>query len=81
LRQGGEDCLNDSVKVFHDLVIPESDDAIALFGEIRRSSGVATKPKGVAVLLTIEFNDEPQGVIREIRNIGADRGLAPEMSL
>ena len=40
-------------------MIPESDDAIALFGEIRGPFSVAPKPNGVAVLLTIEFNDEP----------------------
>jgi hypothetical protein len=59
LRHGSEDCLNDSVEIFRDLVIPESDDAIALFCEIRGPFGVAPKPNGVAVLLTIEFNDEP----------------------
>jgi hypothetical protein len=62
-------------------VIPESDDAIALFGEIRGPSSVATKPKRMAVLLTIELNDETKGVIREIRDIGADRCLTPEMSM
>jgi hypothetical protein len=62
-------------------VIPESDDAIALFGEIRGPSSIATKPKRMAVLLTIELNDETKGVIREIRDIGAYRGLAPEMSM
>ncbi len=33
------------------------------------------------MLLTVELNHEPQGVIREIRDIGSDGCLAREMSL
>jgi hypothetical protein len=62
-------------------VVPKTNDAVALFGKIRRAPSVATKPDALAVLLTVELDDEPQGVIREIRDIRADRGLAPEMSL
>jgi hypothetical protein len=81
LRHGSEDCLNNPIEIFDDLVIPEADNAIALFGEIRGPSSVATKPKRMTVLLTIKLNDETKGVIREIRDIGADRCLAPEMSV
>ncbi len=44
LRHCGEDCLNDSVEIFHDLVVPKAKDTIALFGKIRGAFSVPTKP-------------------------------------
>ena len=78
---GSEDRLDDSVEIFGDLVIPESKNAVALFIQIYGAPGIAAKSQTLAMLLTVELHDEPQGMMREIRKIWADRGLPAEMSL
>jgi len=81
LRHHREDRLNNAVEVLFDLIVPKAKHMIAVFIQIGGSAIVMTKSGDVPVLLTIELDDEPKGMIGEIRHIGADWGLAAEMTL
>ncbi len=55
-RRGGEDCLPNACNIFQHFVIPETQDAVAMFEEPTIADGVAP---ALGVLSAIHFDNEP----------------------
>ncbi len=59
--------------------VGKAQNAITLTAKILIALGVVSFTVGKAMLLTIDFDDEAPRKAAKIRNVGADRDLAPEM--
>ncbi len=68
--------LQNAIEMVDDIVVPESDDAIAATMQINCTAFVI---QTVGVLTSVDFDDEPQFVARKIREEGTDRRLSTKM--
>jgi len=73
------DHVQNAVRILNDVVVPKSQDAIALAFEPARPHIVASGIFCFAVLRAIEFDDEPSGHAGEIGDVVSNRHLAAEM--
>lgn len=69
-----------SVNVPGNVIIPESQNAVAFGLQLIRALNIASPIGFFAVLRAINFNDELCGHAGEIRNVRADDDLAPEVA-
>jgi hypothetical protein len=77
LVQNLGDFRPDAFWIAQHLMIPETEDAIALGFDHLRAAGVPLQP----MLTAVDFDDEPRAVAREIRGESAKRDLKSESRL
>jgi len=73
------DHLQHAFGILNDVVVPETDDAVALGLEPARPRLVASFVGLITVLRAIDLDDEARGHAGEVDDIGADWRLSPEM--
>jgi hypothetical protein len=61
-------------------MVPEAQNAIALSGQVGVSAGIPNQTRRPPVLIAIYLDDQPQAVMREVREIGPDWRLPPKMA-
>ncbi len=77
LLEGCLDRLKNTIEVFHDLVIPESEYTIPLRN--KRSTALFVICAMIRVLAAINLNNKPRLKARKISDIGGERNLAAEL--
>ena len=73
------DLPRDRRGIAQDVRIPESEDAIAFHVEPRFAHRVMSRLRAVGVMAAVEFDDEPRFETDEVRVIGTERMLSPEV--
>ena len=71
------DRLLDAVGICQDLVVPKSQDPIALI--LQETTSLGLRRRRAIVLAAVDFNDQPGLVAYKVGNIAADRHLAAEL--
>jgi hypothetical protein len=67
----------DAVEICQDLVVPESEDAIAF--ALQEPASLGLPWRRAIVLTAVDFEDQPGLVAHEIGDVAAQRYLAPEL--
>jgi len=72
LTRSSDDRLKNTIDVAKDVVVPETQDQIAVIFQIGSPFSVAA---AFSVLPTIKFDDQSRGLATEVDNVGFDRHL------
>ena len=73
------DRFHDAVDILGDVVVPESKHAISLFLQPRHTNAIVRLISILAMLRTIDFNQQPRRHAPEIRDIRSNRYLTAEV--
>jgi hypothetical protein len=76
LLQLGDDRFKDAVHTLEDVVVPEAQDRQPV--GIQESRSVLILGDAIAVLATVEFDDQPSFTAQEVADEWSDRHLAAE---
>ena len=76
---GGGDHLHHTLDVSENIVVPETDHAVAALLQLGGSSRIAHKAGRLVVLSAVEFDHQARGVACEVREVRTDRCLATEV--
>jgi hypothetical protein len=76
----GQDRFDHPLRIPQHVVVPKAQDAIAVTVELGRSGVIATNPLIRPMLVAIDLDDQTQPVMHEVREIGPNRRLPPEMA-